>query len=48
MPLLGRMLPSPLYVDIRAGAVDNLATRLHDRHISGRGEVLVVVGSKQG
>jgi glycerol-1-phosphate dehydrogenase [NAD(P)+] len=42
------MLPSPLYVDIRSGAVDDLATLLHDRHISPRGEVLVVVGSQQG
>ena len=37
MPLLARMLASPLHLDIRAGAVDNLATLLHERAITSGG-----------
>ena len=48
MPLLARMLASPLFVDIRAGAVDELADRLTERHISANGRVLVAVGPGQG
>ena len=48
MPLLGRMLASPLFVEIGSGAVENLASLLHQRHISSTGRVLVVVGSSQG
>ena len=48
MPLLARMLPSPLSVDIRSGAVENLSALLHDRHISAAGNVLVAVGTSQG
>jgi glycerol-1-phosphate dehydrogenase [NAD(P)+] len=42
------MLASPLYVDIRSGAVDNLAAVLHERFISTTGSVLVAVGASQG
>jgi glycerol-1-phosphate dehydrogenase [NAD(P)+] len=48
VPLLGRMLASPLFVDIRSGAVENLSELLHDRHISTTGRVLVAVGVSQG
>ncbi len=48
MPLLARMLASPLFVDIRAGAVDDLAELLTERRISANGRVLVAVGPGQG
>ena len=48
MPLLGRMLASPLFVDIRRGAVENLSSLLHERYISTTGSVLVAVGASQG
>ncbi len=48
MPLLARMLASPLFIDIRAGAVDDLAELFTERHISANGQVLVAVGPGQG
>lgn len=42
------MLASPLSVDIRSGAVANLADLLHERTISSTGSVLVAVGASQG
>jgi len=48
MPLLARMLASPLFVDIRRGAVADLAGLLHRRNISTDGRVLVAVGPGQG
>lgn len=48
MPLLARMLASPLFVDIRSGAVENLSELLHERFISTTGRVLVAVGASQG
>lgn len=48
MPLLARMLPSPLFVDIRSGAVEDLAELLNQRYISADGTVLVAVGASQG
>jgi glycerol-1-phosphate dehydrogenase [NAD(P)+] len=48
VPLLGRMLASPLFVEIGSGAVANLAALLHERRISNGGRVLVAVGSSQG
>jgi len=48
VPLLSRMLASPLYVDIRRGAVDGLPDLLADRYISANGAVLVAVGPGQG
>lgn len=48
MPILARMLPSPMFVDIRAGAVAALGGVLQDRFISPSGKVLVAVGPSQG
>ena len=48
MPLLARMLASPLFVDIRPGAIADLAGLLHRRNISADGRVLVAVGRGQG
>lgn len=48
MPLLSRMIPSPLAVEIRAGAIDALAPLLSDRRISAGGHVAVVVGPGLG
>ena len=48
MPLLARMLLSPLSIDIRAGAVSGLGELLADRRISADGHVAVAVGPGQG
>lgn len=48
MPLLARMLASPLHLDIRAGAVNDLAELLNEREISSNGTVLVAVGTSHG
>ncbi|MGH3502185.1 MAG: iron-containing alcohol dehydrogenase family protein [Nocardioidaceae bacterium] len=48
MPLLARMLATPLFVDIRAGAVTDLPKLLSDRHISSDGTILVATGPGQG
>ena len=48
MPVLTRMLPSPLHVDIRSGSVEGLGELLHGRYISASGRVLVAVGPSQG
>ena len=48
MPLLARMLASPLSLDVRAGAVASLSRLLHERFISATGNVLVAVGPSQG
>jgi glycerol-1-phosphate dehydrogenase [NAD(P)+] len=44
MPLLTRMVATPLAIDIRAGAVEALAPLLADRRISSGGHVAVAVG----
>ena len=48
MPLLARMLLSPLFIDIRAGAVSGLGELLSDRRISADAHVAVAVGPGQG
>ena len=48
MPLLSRMIPSPLAVEVRPGAIDALAPLLADRRISSGGHVAVVVGPGLG
>jgi glycerol-1-phosphate dehydrogenase [NAD(P)+] len=48
MPLLARLVPTPLSVDVRRGAVAGLADLLRDRRISSDGKVAVVVGPGQG
>jgi glycerol-1-phosphate dehydrogenase [NAD(P)+] len=48
MPLLARMLPAPLIVDVRVGAVASLGALLADRRIATEGRVAVAVGPGQG
>jgi len=48
MPLLARMLISPLFIDIRPGAIEDLGDLLADRRISAAGHVAVAVGPGQG
>lgn len=48
MPLLSRMIGTPLAVEIGAGAVASLAPLLADRRISSGGHVAVAVGPGQG
>ena len=48
MPLLARMLPAPLVVDVRPGAVADLGALLADRRIAMEGRVAVAVGPGQG
>ncbi|SNT46062.1 glycerol-1-phosphate dehydrogenase [NAD(P)+] [Asanoa hainanensis] len=48
MPLLARTVTTPLAIEVRRGAVAELGTLLHDRRISGGGDVAVVVGPGQG
>ena len=48
MPLLTRMVGTPLAVDIGPGAIDALAPLLADRRISSGGHVAVVVGPGLG
>jgi glycerol-1-phosphate dehydrogenase [NAD(P)+] len=48
VPLLARVLLSPLFIDIRAGAVSRLGDLLSDRRISADGHVAVAVGPGQG
>ncbi|SDS28250.1 glycerol-1-phosphate dehydrogenase [NAD(P)+] [Nocardioides scoriae] len=48
MPILTRMLPSPLVVEIKRGAVADLSQVLQQRFISGSGDVVIAVGPSQG
>ncbi|MFD2766390.1 iron-containing alcohol dehydrogenase family protein [Micromonospora eburnea] len=48
MPLLARTVLTPLHIDVRRGAVADLATILVDGRISAGGDVAVVVGPGQG
>jgi glycerol-1-phosphate dehydrogenase [NAD(P)+] len=48
MPLLARMLPTPVHVDIRTGAVAGLAALLEERRISAHGRVAVALGPGLG
>jgi glycerol-1-phosphate dehydrogenase [NAD(P)+] len=48
VPLLSRILLGPLEIDIRRGAVDDLARLLADQRISGGGQVAVAVGPGLG
>jgi len=48
MPLLTRMVATPLAVDIRPGAVEALGPLLADRRISSEGHVAVAVGPVLG
>ncbi len=48
MPLLTRMVGTPLAIDIEPGAIARLAPLLEDRRISSGGHVAIVVGPGQG
>jgi glycerol-1-phosphate dehydrogenase [NAD(P)+] len=48
MPLLARMIPAPLVVDVRRGAITELSALLVDRRIATEGRVAVAVGPGQG
>jgi glycerol-1-phosphate dehydrogenase [NAD(P)+] len=48
MPLLARMLPSPLIIDVRRGAIGSLGALLADHRIATEGRVAVAVGPGQG
>jgi len=47
MPLLARLLPAPVAVDVRHGALAGLGALLADRNIAARGRVAVAVGPGQ-
>ncbi|MEH0417025.1 iron-containing alcohol dehydrogenase family protein [Streptomyces sp. B21-083] len=48
MPVLTRLIPSPVVVDIRRGALDHLADVLFDQRISHSGKIAVAVSSGSG
>jgi glycerol-1-phosphate dehydrogenase [NAD(P)+] len=48
MPLLARMLPSPLVIDVRPGAIAGLGGLLADHRIAMEGRVAIAVGPGQG
>ncbi|GHA06434.1 iron-containing alcohol dehydrogenase family protein [Streptomyces echinoruber] len=48
MPVLTRLIPSPLVVDIRPGALDDLACLLADERISHSGRLAVAVSNGSG
>jgi glycerol-1-phosphate dehydrogenase [NAD(P)+] len=48
MPLLARMLATPLYVDVRPGAIAGLGGLLVGQRIATQGRVAVMVGPGQG
>ena len=48
MPVLTRLVPSPLVVDIRAGALNDLGTILADQRISASGRLAVAVSAGSG
>jgi glycerol-1-phosphate dehydrogenase [NAD(P)+] len=48
MPLLARMIPSPLVVDVRRGALADLRKILADQRISPSGRVAIAVGRTHG
>ncbi len=48
MPLLARMIPAPLSIDVRRGAIADLGALLADRRIATEGRVAVALGPGQG
>jgi glycerol-1-phosphate dehydrogenase [NAD(P)+] len=47
MPLLARLLPAPLAVDVRRGAISGLGALLADRRIATEGRVAIALGPGQ-
>ncbi|MEV6382747.1 iron-containing alcohol dehydrogenase family protein [Streptomyces sp. NPDC051773] len=48
MPVLTRLIPSPIVVDIRPGALDDLAAVLADQRISSSGRLAVAISGGSG
>jgi glycerol-1-phosphate dehydrogenase [NAD(P)+] len=48
MPLLARMLPAPIHMEVRRGAVAELGALLADSRVATSGRVAVAVGPGQG
>ncbi|MFC4607235.1 iron-containing alcohol dehydrogenase family protein [Streptomyces maoxianensis] len=48
MPVLTRLIPSPVVVDISAGALDDLAGLLADQRISGSGKLAIAISGGSG
>jgi glycerol-1-phosphate dehydrogenase [NAD(P)+] len=48
MPLLARMIPAPLSIDVRRNAIARLGALLADRRIATEGHVAVALGPGQG
>jgi glycerol-1-phosphate dehydrogenase [NAD(P)+] len=48
VPVLTRLIPSPVVVDIRAGALDDLAVVLADQRISASGKLAVAISGGSG
>lgn len=48
MPILARMLPAPLSMEVRRGAIAQLGTLLADSRVATSGQVAVAVGPNQG
>lgn len=48
MPVLTRLIPSPVVVDIRAGALDGLAALLADQRISSAGKIAIAISGGSG
>jgi glycerol-1-phosphate dehydrogenase [NAD(P)+] len=48
VPLLARMLPTPLHIDVRTDAIADLMSLLGDRRISNHGHIAVTIGPGLG
>lgn len=48
MPVLTRLIPAPVVVDIRAGALADLAAVLADQRISGSGKLAIAISGGSG
>jgi len=48
VPVLTRLIPSPVVVDIRAGALDGLAGLLADQRISSSGKLAIAISAGSG
>ncbi|MEV0844623.1 iron-containing alcohol dehydrogenase family protein [Streptomyces sp. NPDC049954] len=48
MPVLTRLIPSPVVVDIRPGALDDLASVLCDQRISASGKLAIAISGGSG